>query len=50
MRAKYPSLDIEVDGGVGPNTIDQCAKVLEQGFQRPLKNTLSFRPYYVFEI
>jgi len=25
LREKYPSLDIEVDGGVGPGTIDQCA-------------------------
>lgn len=27
LREKYPTLDIEVDGGVGPNTIDICAKV-----------------------
>jgi len=26
MRTKYPSLDIEVDGGVGPKTIEHCAK------------------------
>ena len=25
LRDKYPHLDIEVDGGVGPATIDQCA-------------------------
>ena len=25
LREKYPHLDIEVDGGVGPSTIDQCA-------------------------
>merc|ERR1712198_793071 len=25
LREKYPRLDIEVDGGVGPGTIDQCA-------------------------
>lgn len=28
LREKYPTLDIEVDGGVGPNTIDICAKVI----------------------
>ena len=27
LRENYPSLDIEVDGGVGPDTIDACAKV-----------------------
>lgn len=26
LRQNYPTLDIEVDGGVGLNTIDQCAK------------------------
>jgi ribulose-phosphate 3-epimerase len=26
IRNKYPTLDIEVDGGVGPTTIDCCAK------------------------
>jgi len=26
VRAKYPLLDIEVDGGVGPTTIQHCAK------------------------
>lgn len=26
LRQKYPFLDIEVDGGVGPKTIDHCAK------------------------
>ncbi|KAH0554516.1 ribulose-phosphate 3-epimerase [Cotesia glomerata] len=26
LRENYPDLDIEVDGGVGPSTIDICAK------------------------
>lgn len=25
LRAKYPDLNIEVDGGLGPGTIDQAA-------------------------
>lgn len=29
LREHYPNLDIEVDGGVGPETIDQCAKVID---------------------
>lgn len=28
LRDNYPNLDIEVDGGVGLDTIDQCAKVI----------------------
>lgn len=27
LREKYPTMDIEVDGGIGPNNIDVCAKV-----------------------
>lgn len=27
LRDNYPTIDIEVDGGVGLNTIDECAKV-----------------------
>lgn len=27
LRKNYPTMDIEVDGGVGPSTIDVCAKV-----------------------
>lgn len=27
LRENYPELNIEVDGGVGPTTIDACAKV-----------------------
>jgi ribulose-phosphate 3-epimerase len=25
LRARFPNIDIEVDGGVGPKTIDVCA-------------------------
>jgi ribulose-phosphate 3-epimerase len=25
LRARFPDIDIEVDGGVGPKTIDVCA-------------------------
>ena len=28
LRDKYPNLNIEVDGGVGPATIGECAEVL----------------------
>jgi pentose-5-phosphate-3-epimerase len=27
LRAKYPTVDIEVDGGLGPSTIDEASKV-----------------------
>lgn len=27
LRQNYPDLDIEVDGGVGPSTINACAEV-----------------------
>ena len=27
VRGRYPALDIEVDGGLSPNTIDEAAKV-----------------------
>lgn len=27
LRKLHPGLNIEVDGGVGPNTIEECAKV-----------------------
>ena len=26
LRERYPDLDIEVDGGIGPGTIDQAAE------------------------
>jgi pentose-5-phosphate-3-epimerase len=28
LRKNFPNLDIEVDGGVGPSTIDVCAEVI----------------------
>ena len=27
LRKNFPNLDIEVDGGVGPNTVEVCAQV-----------------------
>lgn len=33
LRKAYKSLDIEVDGGVGPSTIDSAAKVNETTIQ-----------------
>ena len=32
LRQKHPGLDIEVDGGVGPATIDSAAKVNSMSF------------------
>lgn len=29
----FPSLDIEVDGGVGPDTIHKCAEVRNSGHE-----------------
>lgn len=36
LRSNYPLLDIEVDGGVGLDTISQCAEVIkiEQNIRR----------------
>jgi ribulose-phosphate 3-epimerase len=31
IRNKFPGLDIEVDGGVGPDNIEQVAKVRQLG-------------------
>lgn len=43
LRSKYPSLDIEVDGGVGPATIHHCAQVLLICLQ-----LLRFGSFFVF--
>ena len=32
LRANYPRLDIEVDGGLGPSTIDVAAQVQSFSF------------------
>ena len=29
LRQRYPNLNIEVDGGVGPGTIEECAQVVK---------------------
>lgn len=34
LRDNYPQLDIEVDGGVGPDTINACANVRTHFFSR----------------
>lgn len=33
LRTSYPSLDIEVDGGVGPATIEAAAEVTKSLYQ-----------------
>lgn len=46
LRHAYPLMNIEVDGGVGPKTIDACAKV-KNDFRirlRSLSLSPSFRP------
>lgn len=35
LRARFPDKDIEVDGGVGPKTIDVCADAGNLSFQVP---------------
>ena len=35
LRNQFPSLDIEVDGGVGPDTIHKCAEVRHTHTQNP---------------
>lgn len=34
LRSNYPTLDIEVDGGVGMNTIAACAEVHDLRFKK----------------
>lgn len=41
LRENYPALDIEVDGGVGPSTIEACAKVCNT-FNQELQFTNDF--------
>lgn len=43
LRHKYRQLDIEVDGGVGPSTIDAAAKVSK--FATPL-NVIPYLIYW----
>ena len=35
LRQRYPGLNIEVDGGVGPATIDECAQVCDMKIYCP---------------
>ena len=35
LRQRYPGLNIEVDGGVGPATIDECAQVCDMKIYYP---------------
>lgn len=34
LRGQFPSLDIEVDGGVGPDTIHKCAEVNDANIRK----------------
>jgi hypothetical protein len=40
LRAKFPQLDIEVDGGLSPKTIDAAAKVVLSFIQEKLNDFL----------
>ena len=41
VRKNYPAMDIEVDGGVGPTTINHVAKVRAVGHDLLKKNVRS---------
>lgn len=45
LRSQFPSLDIEVDGGVGPDTIHKCAEV--RNTNPHLKSFLEFKSDFV---
>lgn len=45
LRENYPTLDIEVDGGVGPSTIDACAQVIHSNVYLVICN---ISPQYAF--
>ncbi len=45
LRENYPQLDIEVDGGVGPDTIDACANV-RQLWNSKLYFVIKFRFFF----
>ena len=32
LRTRFPDIDIEVDGGVGPKTVDVCADAGKSSF------------------
>lgn len=40
LRTNYPTLDIEVDGGVGPNTILSCAEVSLHNFFKGMRHSI----------
>lgn len=44
LRSQFPSLDIEVDGGVGPDTIHKCAEV--RAISTPIWNSNSFLCFF----
>ncbi|XP_072668719.1 ribulose-phosphate 3-epimerase isoform X1 [Canis lupus baileyi] len=45
LRTQFPSLDIEVDGGVGPDTIHKCA---ELGCEVFMEEELTKQPIFFF--